>query len=199
MTATYNRGLAAGLATLASVLVVTGCSSTPTGQSAPAASTAASEVNPAGDIPDTQAYVPFTVSDGTFTVSVPEGWARSTDGGATVFTDKTNTVRLEAATQPTAPTVESVTAQVLPTLATATPGYQPGGVSVVQRKAGAAILATYKATSPPNPVTGKTDTDDVERYEFWRAGHTAVITLSGPVGADNVDPWKTITDSLTWQ
>ena len=24
------------------------------------------------------------------------------------------------------------------------------------------------------------------------------VTLSGPHGADNVDPWRTVTDSLTW-
>ncbi|WP_199189894.1 hypothetical protein [Mycobacterium sp. ENV421] len=156
-------------------------------------------MNPAGDIPDTQAYVPFTVPAGTFTVSVPEGWARSAQGDATVFTDKTNMVRLETGTQPSAPTVESVTTQVLPALAAATPGYQPGVVSVVQAKPGPAILASYKATGTPNPVTGKSATDEVQRYEFWRNGHTAVITLSGPVGADNVDPWNTIINSFAWQ
>jgi hypothetical protein len=25
-----------------------------------------------------------------------------------------------------------------------------------------------------------------------------LITLSGPAGADSVDPWRTITDSLQW-
>jgi len=25
-----------------------------------------------------------------------------------------------------------------------------------------------------------------------------VLTLSGPVGADNVDPWRIVTDSLAW-
>jgi hypothetical protein len=61
------------------------------------------------------------------------------------------------------------------------------------------VLATYWVTSAPNPVTGKTVTDAVERYEFWHAGHTAIITLSGPVGADNVDPWMTITNSPQWR
>jgi hypothetical protein len=26
-----------------------------------------------------------------------------------------------------------------------------------------------------------------------------MLTLSGPKGADNVDPWRKITDSLRWQ
>jgi hypothetical protein len=39
---------------------------------------------------------------------------------------------------------------------------------------------------------------DVERYEFWHSGHTLTLTLSAPVGSDNVDPWRTVTDSLQW-
>jgi hypothetical protein len=38
----------------------------------------------------------------------------------------------------------------------------------------------------------------VERYEFWRAGREVVLTLAGPVDADNVDPWRTVSDSLRW-
>jgi hypothetical protein len=40
--------------------------------------------------------------------------------------------------------------------------------------------------------------DDVERYEFWRGDHEVVLTLSAPHGADNVDPWRTVTDSFRW-
>lgn len=190
------------LGALAAVLVLAGCGPVHTNTDSAGSSTAGattSETNPAGDIPDSQVYVPFTVPDGSFRVSVPEGWSRSASGKATVFTDKTNTVRLESLAQPTAPTAESVTAQVVPVIAAATPGYQPGSVSIVQRDAGPAVLVTYKASSPPNAVTGKSITDAVQRYEFWHAGRTAVITVSGPVGADNVDPWNTITNSLVWQ
>jgi len=52
--------------------------------------------------------------------------------------------------------------------------------------------------APPDPVTGKTVTDSVERYVFTHGGRTAVLTLSGPRGADNVDPWRIVTDSLRW-
>jgi hypothetical protein len=47
-------------------------------------------------------------------------------------------------------------------------------------------------------VTGKRHRDAVERYVFVRAGRAAVLTLSGPQGADNVDPWRIITGSLRW-
>ena len=53
--------------------------------------------------------------------------------------------------------------------------------------------------SAPDPVTARVRRDDVQRYEFWRAGVEAVVVLSGPVGADNADPWRTITDSFRWR
>ena len=68
----------------------------------------------------------------------------------------------------------------------------------VARTAGAAILITYQADSAPNPVTGKVVVEAVERYEFWRNGLRVAITLVSPVGADNVDPWRKVTDSFAW-
>ncbi|WP_433038348.1 hypothetical protein [Actinomycetospora sp. CA-053990] len=156
------------------------------------------EVNPSGDIPDNQVYVPYPAPDGTFTVSVPEGWARSTAGGAVVFTDNLNAVRLETRPMPAAPTEAGVTAQDLPALQASVPGFVPGPVTTVTRNAGTAVLATYQAVAPPDPVTGRTRTDTIERYAFWHSGQELVISLSGPVGADNVDPWRAVTDSLRW-
>jgi hypothetical protein len=143
--------------------------------------------------------VPFAPPTGLFTVSVPEGWARSTDGAATIFTDKLNTVRIETRARATAPNTMSVSVDELPAIASSTPGYRPGTVTAVQRKSGQVMLITYQGASPPNPVTGKTGTDAIERYEFWRDGREVILTLSGPVGADNVDPWRTVTDSLQWR
>jgi hypothetical protein len=193
---------AAVLATAAAVLGGCGTSGTaPSGSGAGSSTvtTPAPENNPAGDIPDNQVYVPFTPPGGAFTVSVPEGWARTTDGAATIFTDKANAVRIEAYALAAAPSTESVSVDELPIIASSTPGYRSGTVTAVQRKAGQVMLITYQGTSPPNPVTGKVGTDAIERYEFWRDGHEVILTLSGPVGADNVDPWRTVTDSLQWQ
>ena len=33
---------------------------------------------------------------------------------------------------------------------------------------------------------------------FFHSGRAVVLTLSGPKGADNVDPWRLVTDSLQW-
>lgn len=169
------------------------------GSTSAAPSQAAPEVNPAGDIPDSQVFVPFSASDASFTVSVPQGWARSDSGAATLFTDKFNSVRIEQAANPGPVDAASVRAREIPTLATSVPGFVPGDVRPVRRTAGTAIMATYSATSAPNPVTGKSVTEAVERYSFWKSGREVLLTLSGPTGADNVDPWRHVTDSFRWQ
>ena len=156
------------------------------------------EVNPAGDIPDNQVFVTYSPPGGAFSVKVPEGWARTEDGGVVSFTDKLNTIRMESVPTPAAPTPASVTADELPAIEKAASNFKAVSVEQVARSAGEAVLATYQADSAPNSVTGKVLPLDVERYEFWRNGTAVVLMLSGPVGADNVDPWKIVTDSFTW-
>jgi hypothetical protein len=165
----------------------------------PAATTTKTpEVSPSGDIPDSQAYVPYALPGGGFTVKVPEGWSRSSAGGATTFTDKLNAIRVESVAAQAPLTVRDAKQTELPKIASSVAGYQPGNVTTVSRKAGAAIRMTYSANAKPNPVTGKAGTDVVERYVFFHKGKDIILTLTGPKGADNVDPWKIVTDSVTW-
>jgi hypothetical protein len=136
------------------------------------------DVSPAGDIPDNQAFVAYAPPGGGYSVKVPEGWARTTTGGATTFTDKLNSIRMETMAAGSEP--------------------KPAGAKVthVRRKAGTAVLTKYLVQSKPDAVTGKTRKNAVERYAFAHKGKDVVLTLSGPKGADNVDPWKIVTDSL---
>lgn len=197
-----KRVAAIGAIALASALVLGACGSNGIktdqgGQSnGPAAPTTSPEDNPIGDIPDTQVYVPFAAPDGAFTLSVPEGWAQQTDGTVITFTDKLNTVRIDTRSTASAPSPESVQRDELSSVETSNGGF---AIEVVKRRSGDAVLATYQAAAEPNPVTGKAGTDDVERYSFWHKGREVILTLSGPVGADNVDPWRTITDSFQWR
>ena len=196
-----KRAAAVGAIAISSTLLLGACGSTGInadqgGQSSGIAAPTPAEDNPIGDIPDTQVYVPFASPDGSFTVSVPEGWAQKADGSAITFTDKLNTVRIDTRPTDSAPTPESVRRDELSSVKTSDGGF---AIEVVNRKSGDAVLATYQAAAEPNPVTGKAGTDDVERYSFWRGGREVILTLSGPVGADNVDPWRTITDSFQWR
>ena len=179
------------------VVAVAGCGgSSSSGNQA--ANPAAPENSPPGDIPDNQAYVAYSPPRAGYTVKVPEGWAQTSAGGAVSFTDKLNTVRLEAASVQALPSLATVKRTIVPQIARSETGYQAGKVSTVKRHAGAAVRITYFAQGKPDPVTGKVRVNAVERYLFVHNGREAVLTLSGPKGADNVDPWRIITDSLRW-
>lgn len=137
------------------------------------------EVSPSGDIPDNQAYVGYSPPKAGYSVKVPEGWARTVSGGATTFTDKLNSIRMQAMPAAAAPAKVS-----------------GAKTSRVSRTAGPAIRSVYPSDSKPDPVTGKVHRNTVERYVFLHKGRAVVLTLTGPKGADNVDPWRIVTDSL---
>jgi hypothetical protein len=188
-------------AALCATVAAAGCGSSSgpssTSTSKPASSNAP-ENSPPGDIPDNQAYVAYAPPSASYSVKVPEGWSRTAAGGVVSFTDKLNTVRLEQATASAAPTVSGMRQTLLPKLASSEKSFKAGTITTVRRKAGSAVRVTYLALGKPDPVTGKARLDAVERYVFFHNGREAVLTLSGPKGADNVDPWRTITDSLRW-
>lgn len=160
---------------------------------------AATEVNPPGDIPDDQVFVRFRPPGSGFTVRVPEGWARSSTEGEITFTDKLNSIGIASARTPGKPTAATVRARELPTVEKRGGNYKPGSVTTIHRKSGTAVLAKYLQDSAPDPVTNKVVRDAVERYSFWHRGIEVIVTLSGPKGADNVDPWRLVSDSLTWR
>lgn len=157
----------------------------------------APEVVAPGDIPDNQVFVAYTPPNAAFSIKVPEGWARSTSNGAVTFTDKYNSIEVRSQPSTTAPTASSVKASGLADVSK-DPSFKLGNVTPITRKSGPGVLATFFFGSTPNAVTGKKALLAVERYEFAHKGTTAVLTLSGAKGADNVDPWRTVTDSLVW-
>lgn len=188
------------LALTVSLFALAGCGgSSRTSGSTKAHSTAsAPEVNPAGDIPDTQVYVPYTSQNAGYIVTVPEGWARTDAPDGAMFTDNFNSVRVEKAAAATPPTVASVETDIASRLRADGGTTAISRATVVARKSGNAILITYVQESAPNSTTGKRARLSVERYAFWKNGTLVTLTLSGAQGADNVDPWRTVTDSFAW-
>lgn len=211
--------------TLAGVLLLTGCSkgaggttaappSTPTGPTVitvshspkpptttePPVSPEApvpTESSPPGDIPDDTQFVAYRTKGG-FTISVPEGWARTTTKDAVTFTDKLNTIVASWAPAAAAPTVKSATSTEVPQLQNTERSFTLVDVSTAPLPAGQTVLVSFQENSEPNAVTGKQYRLDVLRYELFEGGTEAVITLLSPVGADNVDPWRTVTESFSW-
>ncbi len=165
---------------------------------APAESPVPAESNPPGDIPDSTAFVPYRSKAGGFKISAPEGWARTTTSSSVTFTDKLNTIVVSWQPASTAPTVASANATDVPQLRKETRAFRLGKVGAASLPAGKAILVDYQVNSEPNKVTGKQYRLDVLRYELFHNGTEGVITLLSPVGADNVDPWRIVTQSFGW-
>jgi hypothetical protein len=144
-------------------------------------------------------FVPYTPPGNLVSIKVPEGWARSSQNGTVTFTDKLNSVSIVVndLTHPVTPSYAK--SREVPHLRQTVRTFAMGDISTVFRNAGKAVRLTYQKDSEPSPVTGKVIRDAVEQYDFWTNGHEAVLTLSGPVGADNVDPWRIVSDSLAWK
>jgi hypothetical protein len=194
-----RSAVGAGSAVL--VLAIAGCGSSSSPKASGPTKTVnpnGPEVSPAGDIPDNQAFVAYSPPAAGYSVKVPEGWARTSSGAVTSFSDKLNRIQMQVVPAKVALSTADARRTELPKLAKRVAGYQAGTVSSVTRKAGMAVRMTYFARSPVDAVTGKSHTEAVERYVFFHNGNDVVLTLSGPKGADNVDPWKIVTDSLTY-
>jgi hypothetical protein len=167
---------------------------------APAPATpAGTESNPPGDIPDDQVYVPFTAPNGRVSVKVPEGWARSTTGTVTQFTDKLNRIEIAPSTSGSAPTVASVTSSDVPKWKSSVPNFNFGKITTDRQAGSTVVVVRYEGDSPQDPVTGKVVRDAFERYVYYHSGWRLDLTLSGPTNADNVDPWRIVSDSVRWQ
>ncbi|WP_436762240.1 hypothetical protein [Streptosporangium sp. V21-05] len=196
---------------LAALAVVAACGGTQAASSPPHPATAAAtartpvrepdpnatESSPPGDIPDDTAFVPYRGR--LYEIKVPEGWARTTTPSAVRFTDKLNTLTITVRRRSTAPTLEAAKVQEVAELQAAGGDFALTAINTLTRAGGRAVRIAYQVDSAPNPVTGKVIREDAERYDFHRDAQEAVLTLSGPAGSDNADPWRTISDSFRWR
>lgn len=159
----------------------------------------APEKNPPGDIPDNQAFVKYASSQGGYELEVPEGWARKENGKNVTFTDKLDgfSVHISGITQKPSPDrIKNNQAMQL----------KKEGRAVVIRSIkntksanGPAVRMVYESNSEPNPVTDKQVRLENEVYFFYKDGELADLRLWAPLGSDNVDQWKRISDSFRWR
>jgi hypothetical protein len=154
------------------------------------------ESNPPGDIPDNLAFVRYTNNAGHYTFTHPEGWARTVTGVHVVFTDKLNGVAADSTTASAAPTVASAKAQDVPRLRQSVPAFHLRDVTKVSLPGGTGVRIVFRRNSDPDPVTGKVFRDEVEEYLVYTSGRLVRMDLYGPVGADNVDAYRTMSRSL---
>jgi hypothetical protein len=150
------------------------------------------------DIPDTQVFVTYTSSQGQYQLDVPEGWAQKTSGTDVNFVSNLNSLQVTLTNATTRPTASSVRNDQAVTLQHTGRAIRDVQVQDVQLPNGPAVLITYTSNSDPNPVTNKQVRLENNRYLFFHNGKLAILTLSAPVGADNVDQWARIARSFKW-
>jgi hypothetical protein len=154
------------------------------------------ENNPPGDIPDNVAFIAYTNATGRYRFTHPEGWAEKTQGATVTFTDKLNGVQAMTGTDTTPPTVATARQKDVPALASSQAAFELRDVTAVTQSAGKGVRIVYRRNSAPDPVTGRQYRDEVERYELVSGGREVIVELFGPVGADNVDAYRTMITSL---
>lgn len=158
----------------------------------------APEVNPPGDIPDTQAFVPYSSASSGYSIEVPEGWARTGDGPSVTFVSKLDGVRVEVAPATAPPTAASAATEANQIQAKGR-AVNITSTSDVSLPPGKVLLIKYESNSDPNAVTQKQVRLDNEAYVLFKNGKQAIVTLWAPKGADNADQWKRISRSFRWQ
>jgi len=169
-----------------------------TGQSAATQAPVPVESNPPGDIPDTTVYVPYRSPAGHVALKVPEGWSRTSSSTSSTFTSNLKSITMAWMPMAGAPTVGAARATTVHALQAHTLAFRLQAVRAVSLAGGPAVEVIYQVNSTPNPVTGRQYRLVIERFEFYRQGRGAVLSLSSAVGSDNVDPWRIVSESFRW-
>jgi hypothetical protein len=140
--------------------------------------------------------VPYRNASAGYSFTYPEGWARTEAGTQVTFTDKLNGLVADTAGLPAALTVEAVRQSELTRLQQSVPAFEFRTIQPVSLPAGSGVRLVYRRNSTPDPVTGRQVRDEVESYLVGVPGRQVRLDLFGPVGADNVDAYRTISQSL---
>jgi hypothetical protein len=162
------------------------------------ASSVAAEKNPPGDIPDNQIFLKYASAAGGYSLKVPEGWARIENGADVSFTDKYNSVKVAVTSAAVPPTAKNVLEGPLADLAKSGRAVKVKSVREMKLPGGPVVLVKYDSDSEQNPVTNKMLRLENEAYVFSKDGRVAILTVSAPRGADNVDQWKLMSESFAW-
>ena len=158
----------------------------------------ATEVNPPGDIPDSQAFVKYANSAGSYQVEVPEGWARTENGADVGFVNKFDGVKAHVTSASSAPTAASAKANEAKQIQSQGHAVTISGVSEISLPAGKAVAIKYTSNSDADPVTNKRIRLESVTYLFYKNGKEAQLTVWAPLGADNIDQWNRMAKSFRW-
>jgi hypothetical protein len=60
------------------------------------------------------------------------------------------------------------------------------------------VKVTYTTEGQKSPVTGQRPKITVDRYVYFKGGKIVTVDLGTPVGVDNVDAYRMISESFRW-
>ncbi len=196
MTSLNRALLRVAVLAIALCAVATGCATGKPSGSAAAGASEAPGTTVGGDIPDNAVFLTYTDPAHGFSILYVEGWQvhSQADGVAIRDKDSAESVQVIAAPADVAAYVKQTD---LPALQS-----QAGFKLVKQDSASIGsskyIHLSYNMPSPPDPVTGKRVASTVDRYYLPRGANLAIVTLSTPVGVDNVDAFHQMIGSFKW-
>ena len=202
------RGLALVLAA-ALTLTVSACggaSSAASGAANAAGQPTAAEVSPSGDVPDNAVFVNYQNAEGGYTIQYVEGWTvKPGSSGAVAITDIDSAELVEIRDLPAGDLTQYATSIDEPKLQSQVTDYKRTDLKTMTVNNQAAnnqviIELTYSSTSAPDPVTNKTRAVISQRYYIPGPNNRlAILTLTTPDGVDNVDAFRQMLESFSWQ
>ncbi|WP_051331110.1 PsbP-related protein [Aneurinibacillus terranovensis] len=157
------------------------------------------EKNPVGDIPDSQAFVNYTSNQGGYSIAVPEGWSRTENGADARFVDKFDGVKTTIGTDARPFTLDNIKNNQVKDLIANGRAIKIVEIKEVTLPGGKSVVVKYNSNSDPNPVTNKQIRLENETFYFNKNGKIGSLTVWAPLGSDNVDQWKKISESWRWK
>ncbi|MBA3865562.1 MAG: hypothetical protein H0X42_04325 [Solirubrobacterales bacterium] len=149
-----------------------------------------------GDIPDNQVFLLFKDPKADYSMRYPEGWARTGTAADVTFAEKANVIHVVVHKGP--PPSEASAVGGVEALHKGDPTVKGQAPEMINLAGQPVVKVSYSRLSRPDPVTGKRVRLLVDRYEYAHAGKVAVLDLATPVGVDNVDAYRMISESLKW-
>ncbi|CAN5731274.1 lipoprotein [soil metagenome] len=207
---TQPHGLGRRALWLAAVLVLTaaqgGCARSglltqPVMDTNQTSSAKATEVSPAGDVPDNAVFVLYKNDTGGYQIQYVEGWSVTPqkDGGVAI-TDIDSAEVVELRALPTGDLMHYVTSTDEAQVKAQTQAYQRTDLKSLTVNQQAVVALIYTGISTPDAVTNKTRPITSQRYYIPGPQHRlAILTLTTPNDVDNVDAFHQMLESFTWQ
>jgi hypothetical protein len=149
-------------------------------------------------IPEAQPFVNYSSAAGHYDVQAPEGWTAEATGQNIKFTHNYNGVKVEIVKSTEAFSLKSITEKQVAEFIRTGRAVTIKSISLVDTNSGPAVLVEYESNSEPDSSGRKMRIAGM-RYYFKGDGKLAVLTLWGPVEADNDNIWKQIPDTFVWR